>query len=150
MAWVDIRNVVYPVGSIYFNTIGVSPAETMGGTWTQILDKVIRTGNSFETGGADSEVINFNHNHAMTLNRANATGTWAFTLGQSGIGYHDGDAAVQDGAVLTSTSEVMDQMPANANGPSEIFGGNIGRPLGLKTISHLPAYQSVFCWYRTA
>ena len=47
MAWVDIRNVIYPVGSIYFNTIGVSPSETIGGTWTQILNKVIRTGNRF-------------------------------------------------------------------------------------------------------
>lgn len=150
MAWVDIRNVIYPVGSIYFNTIGVSPSETIGGTWTQILNKVIRTGDSFETGGADSEVIDFNHNHAMTLNKASSTGTWAFTGGQSGIGYHDGDAAIPDGPIFTSTSESMTRMPAGANGPAETLGGNIARPLGEKTISHLPAYQSVFCWYRTA
>lgn len=150
MAWVDIRNAIYPVGSIYFSTVGASPANFIGGTWTQILNKVIRTGDSFKTGGVDSEVIDFNHNHAMTLNKANSTGSWAFSLNQTGIGYHDGDAAIPDGAVLTSTSEVMDQMPADANGPSELFGGNVGKPLGEKTISHLPAYQSVFCWYRTA
>lgn len=150
MAWVDIRNAIYPVGSIYFSTVRESPANFIGGTWTQILNKVIRAGDNFETGGADSEIIDFNHNHAMTLNKANSTGSWAFSLNQTGIGYHDGDAAIPDGAVLTSTSEVMDQMPADANGPSKLFGGNVGKPLGEKTISHLPAYQSVFCWYRTA
>lgn len=147
MAWTNILDAIYPVGSIYFSTVGASPANFIGGTWTQILNKVIRTGDSFETGGADSEVIDFNHNHAMTL--AKATGPWDFTTGLSGIGYHDGDAAIVDGAVLTSNSKCADQFQ-NVCGPAEVYGGNNGVALGEKTISHLPAYQSVFCWYRTA
>lgn len=149
MAWKNLLECIYPVGSIYFSTTNISPASTIGGSWTQITNKVIRASTSFSSGGTDSETIDFNHNHAMTLNRANSLGDWAFLENQNGIGYHQGDAAVQTKAVLTSTSEVMGSMQ-NMNGPAAIYGGNNGIPLGEKTISHLPAYQNLFCWYRTA
>lgn len=36
MAWINILNVIYPVGSVYFSTINNSPAKTIGGTWQAI------------------------------------------------------------------------------------------------------------------
>lgn len=36
MAYVNLLEVVYPVGSIYMTTLDTSPAETIGGTWTQL------------------------------------------------------------------------------------------------------------------
>ena len=36
MAYVNLLEVVYPVGSIYLTTLDMSPAETIGGTWQQI------------------------------------------------------------------------------------------------------------------
>ena len=35
-SWVDIRNTLYPVGSIYMSTSSTSPATLFGGTWSQI------------------------------------------------------------------------------------------------------------------
>lgn len=54
MAYVNLLEVVYPVGSIYLTTLDMSPAETIGGTWQQIekidigpaLTKTIYTGSS--------------------------------------------------------------------------------------------------------
>lgn len=36
MAWKNLLECVYPVGSVYFSTINSSPAETIGGTWQAI------------------------------------------------------------------------------------------------------------------
>lgn len=34
--WVNIMDIIYPVGSVYLNKSSTSPASTIGGTWTQI------------------------------------------------------------------------------------------------------------------
>lgn len=39
--WVNILDVLYPVGSVYFSTASTSPASTVGGSWTQIKGAVI-------------------------------------------------------------------------------------------------------------
>lgn len=36
MAWKNLLECVYPVGSVYFSTINNSPANTIGGTWQVI------------------------------------------------------------------------------------------------------------------
>lgn len=38
MAFVNLLEIVYPVGSLYFSTSTVSPAEVIGGQWEQISD----------------------------------------------------------------------------------------------------------------
>lgn len=34
--WVNLMDIVYPVGSMYFSATSTSPASTVGGTWTRI------------------------------------------------------------------------------------------------------------------
>lgn len=34
--FVNLLDIIYPVGSIYFSTSSVSPASSVGGTWTQL------------------------------------------------------------------------------------------------------------------
>lgn len=38
MAFVNLLEIVYPIGSLYFSTSSVSPAEVIGGQWEQISD----------------------------------------------------------------------------------------------------------------
>lgn len=86
----------------------------------------------------------------MTLNQSQSTGSWAYTTNQRGIGFHAGDAAVQNDPVLTSTSAFMSQITASeCNGPMWKAGGNTPQPLDNKTIDTMPAYQTVYCWRRT-
>lgn len=34
--WVNIMDIIYPVGSVYLNKSSISPASTIGGTWSQV------------------------------------------------------------------------------------------------------------------
>lgn len=55
MAWTNILQIFFPVGSVYFSTVNSSPASVIGGTWTQITNRFIRTGTSpTTTGGSDT------------------------------------------------------------------------------------------------
>lgn len=38
MAFVNLLEIVYPIGSLYFSTSSISPAEVIGGQWEQISD----------------------------------------------------------------------------------------------------------------
>lgn len=63
--FVNLLDIIYPVGSMYFSTSSVSPASTVGGTWEQIKDAVLAaSGNSY------SGTVNAYHgNKAMTINQ---------------------------------------------------------------------------------
>ena len=148
MAFVNLLQSMYPVGSIYLSSIETSPSTIVGGTWTPITGRVLRGNASFTTGGEDSEILDLNHNHAMTLEMPPAgSGDWAYNTNKSGFGLHVGDAALPTKPVLISTSK---NDYGTVNGPSQLDGGNTSIPLGDKIISHLPAYQNVYCWRRIA
>lgn len=149
MSYINLGQVVYPVGGIYMSYNSQSPSSIFGGTWVAITGKFLYCNSGTATGGANSKTYNFNHNHAQTLNKSKATGNWAYALNQNGIGYHNGDAAVQDSAILTSTSASVASLQG-VNGPSWDFGGNNGLPLDNKTIDTMPAYQTIYCWRRTS
>lgn len=151
MAYVNLGQVIYPVGSIYMSYTSISPASLFGGNWAAITGRFLYCNNGTSTGGANSRTYNFNHNHAMTLNKNRSTGKWTYILNQYGIGYHDGDAAVQEEAILTCTSASMSALiGTDCNGPNVSMGGNTPLPLGNKTIDTMPAYQTVYCWRRTS
>lgn len=69
MAYVNLGQVVYPIGSIYMSYTSTSPASLFGGNWTVISGRFLYCNNGTSTGGANSRTYNFNHNHAMTLNK---------------------------------------------------------------------------------
>ena len=51
--WVNLMDIVYPVGSIYLSVSSTSPSSTIGGTWTQIKGAVLAAygANSFASSG---------------------------------------------------------------------------------------------------
>lgn len=70
MSWINILNVVYPVGSVYCSTTNISPASSIGGSWTQIQNAVLRSGDSVGYTGSDTHAITKQempvHNHGIT------------------------------------------------------------------------------------
>ena len=124
----------------------MSPASIVGGTWSKIENRFLYCSNDTTTGGENSFTKNFDHNHYMTLS---ATGAgWDYDVNQNGISYHHGDASVPNKPVLTACS-IHSQGNQNY-GPDEIYGGSEGKPLGEVEFNNMPAYQSVYCWRRTA
>ena len=63
--FVNLLDIIYPVGSLYFSVSEVSPADSVGGTWEQIKDAVLAaSGNSY------SGAVNAYHgNKAMTVDQ---------------------------------------------------------------------------------
>lgn len=63
--FVNLLDIIYPVNSIYITASSVSPATSIGGTWTQIKDAVLAaSGNSY------SGAVNAYHgNKAMTVDQ---------------------------------------------------------------------------------
>ena len=57
MAFVNLLQAIYPVGTIYCSTVATSPSSTIGGTWVQIKNAALR-GTADSTGyvGSDTHV----------------------------------------------------------------------------------------------
>lgn len=50
--FVNLLDIIYPVGSLYFSISDVSPADSVGGTWAQIKDAVLAaSGDTYNLAG---------------------------------------------------------------------------------------------------
>lgn len=73
MAFTNLLQAVYPVGSIYQSVIATSPASVIGGTWSAIKDRfLVGAGSSYSAtaqGGEATHKLTVNempsHNHLM-------------------------------------------------------------------------------------
>lgn len=105
-AWVNLMDIVYPVGSLYFSRLSTSPASTIGGSWTRIQGAVIAaygtngfTGNNY--GGSLKISVNQMPAHAHNvpdgaglIRQINwGHGLWFADGGSGNIGM-DGNGAV--------------------------------------------------------
>lgn len=73
--FVNLLDIIYPVGSLYFSTSSTSPASSVGGTWTQIKDaNIAATGDKFAKEYIGSYKINKkqipHHAHVIAQNCA--------------------------------------------------------------------------------
>ena len=74
--YVNLLDIVYPVGSVFISNTSVSPASTIGGTWTKLdNDAFICCGTPNTTGGANYITLTIDqmpsHNHKLSGN-----GSW--------------------------------------------------------------------------
>ena len=67
MAYVNLGQVIYPVGAIYASANSTSPASLFGGNWTQITNAALRGSTRVGYTGADTHTLTINempsHNH---------------------------------------------------------------------------------------
>lgn len=139
MAWINILNVIYPVGSVYFSTINTSPASIIGGTWSQLtggmLGLVGSTGVAAAGSNGGSRKISVNQmpSHTHTFGRRSYGGSfesdlgwWYSNINDSGSGW----------LVITGTADGAWGVPEIAS----TGGGN----------DYIPAHTAVYAWKRTA
>ena len=75
--FVNLLDIIYPVASMYITTSNVSPATTIGGTWTKISGGACLAAYDSTTGYTGSKTISYNqmpvHSHAqyVTANSGN-------------------------------------------------------------------------------
>lgn len=145
MAWINILETFYPVGSIYISTVSTSPANFIGGTWTSISGAVIR--------GMDSENENIGYigtdTHTLSIAELPAHGHGFHTTVNgtkkpyssnaiSNAGYAWTDVFLGANTIDVSTTDRMN----NSSG-TQLVGGD--KP-------HTNIQRSFNChiWYRTA
>lgn len=123
--FVNLMDIVYPVGSIYQSMNKTSPADFIGGTWTKINTFLYGADTANQTGGEATHTLTINempsHHHKMWVS------TWASGLGGSGM-----TCSNSDGNYLS-----------NNDNPGNFTGGG-------RAHNNLPPYTTCFIWYRTA
>lgn len=149
MAWTNILQIFFPIGSVYFSTVNSSSASTIGGTWTQITNRFIRTGTSpTTTGGSDTHThtygIDFLGYHSSMANY-NQHGNETF------IGlWNDSTDRFEPGDIHHLNS--MNGLINNAIAVGSKAISNISHTGTTQTLiaSNAPAYYTVCMWVRIA
>lgn len=113
-----------PVGYVYMSFDSTSPAELFGGTWVQIVNKVIRASTNTQDGGSDTVTL-------TTWNLPSHSHQQYGSLAARDVGAGGDQAYVTAG----NTSNMI---VSTGNAGS---GGSFGI---------VPAYQNVFAWRREA
>lgn len=105
--FVNLLDVLYPVGSIYHSMNATSPASFIGGTWTQIKTFLYGADTAKVTGGEAThaltiaEMPNHNHNTHVTINAAGFGGLGLATSNQNANYLSTNDSIQQTGGAST-------------------------------------------------
>jgi microcystin-dependent protein len=134
-SFVNLMDIVYPVGSIYHTTNSTSPATRFGGTWSAITSQFLigadDTYSAGSTGGEATHTLTVSempsHNHCL--------GFVAYDKGHWGT---DGAEGANPGAANGDSTPF-----ANGNRYSYQEGGG-------QAHNNLPPYYAVYIWKRTA
>ena len=146
--FVNLLDIIYPIGSMYISFSSTSPASSIGGTWSQITNRVLRASTDTSTGGSDTQTHNFDHNHYMSMNWDGSHNFSPAGGNRTGINIHNGNCVSAYESILTSLSS---SPSATIKRPGSINNwDDIGKPLSTVTWNNLPAYQNCYVWRRTA
>ena len=92
----ELLEKIYPIGSIYISTNGISPAEFLGGTWLPIEDKfLLGKGSSYLLGDEGGEARHLlttaelpSHRHHQTFQDSAMISAWTnYSDGTQGAGW---------------------------------------------------------------
>lgn len=147
MTFINILDVLYPIGSVYFSTNSTSPSSIIGGTWVQLKNTFLYAntssgltgGSSTHTHGYGVQYASFYYSVVSLYNAVEQliclknNGTWNNTVNSAGTVT---GANVNNGLVDSYKqydSIVRKEILANTD-----------------STSTLPPYTTVYCWHRTA
>lgn len=108
--YVNLLDIIYPVGSIYHSMDATSPADFIGGTWTKIKTFLYGADTANQTGGEATHTLTVNE---MPTHQHAANSWW---IGNGSLGIHSTGWAYRDSG--TSTSNPQNIGTYNAGGAS--------------------------------
>lgn len=135
MAYINLGQVIYPVGAIYASANSTSPASLFGGSWTQITNAALRGATSVGYTGSDTHALNTNempsHSHQIWTDPASISGNservrMHLSIGRVGK-YSE---AVRDGAAVPTGYTIAKavgggQHIPTCNAPTTVTSGNV-------------------------
>lgn len=134
--FVNLLDIVYPVGSVFISNTSISPADSIGGMWTQLEDgSFICQGTLEETGGANSYVLAYSqmleHTHTIRWGSAKSDGNVDIYWGGNAL------------AKAPSTTWTGNSFGTDSSHP--IFSAG-----GKNPIDNRPKYRAFNIYFRTA
>lgn len=105
MAYVNLGQIVYPVGAVYISANSTSPANLFGGSWTQITNATLRGATWVGYNGSDTHALSVNempsHSHEIWTDPASISGNSERVRMHLGIGrVGNYSEAIRDGAAV--------------------------------------------------
>lgn len=125
--FVNLLDIVYPVGSIYQSMNATSPVDFIGGTWTKIKTFLYGADTANQTGG-EAE-------HTLTTSEIPSH------FPSVSINIQHGDGPTTRNESLTSGLQV---------GGRRRYGDTTTVTTAGRAYNNLPPYTTCFIWYRTA
>lgn len=148
--FVNLMDIIYPVGSIYQSMNETSPASSIGGTWTRLNTFLYGSTTAKKTGGEATHTLSLNempaHNHDGSTGGA---GAHSHTVdGRIIAWYGQGGGNVLQGAgtYFGSVGTFGGQYTSDASNHTHAIASNGGG----QAHNNLPPYTTCFIWYRTA
>ena len=138
MAWKNLLEFVYPVGSVYFSTINTSPASVIGGTWSQLTGGMLGLAGSAGVAAAGSDggsrkiSVDQMPSHTHVFSRRQHGGP-----SSSNLGWWSSNVGAGDGWLIISGDS------DGAWGVPEIAPTGGGQ-------DYITAHTAVYSWKRTA
>lgn len=135
MAWVNLLDIVYPVGSLYFTNNDTSPAAIVGGSWSQIepgtfLMAAGESYNVLSTGGANAHTLTVSE---MPSHRHSA----------NALGVHEDYLSTSTQFAYTALRSVTRSNPYGSTEYVSYVGSGSAH-------NNMPKYIAVNIYYRTA
>lgn len=128
--WVNLMDIIYPVGSVYSSYTSTSPASRFGGSWTAITGAFPYYNAGTGTGGSNSHTLTIaempNHGHPLLM---------------------DGQAGSMDTGIDWTWNKTAAWQTGGSVPNSNIRMGGTG---GGQAHNNMPAYQTLYAWRRTA
>lgn len=139
-SFVNLLDVVYPVGSVYISMNSESPASTVGGTWTQVTDRYLKATDDTigKTGGYASNSFNV------------TTGEFYSALTLPSDRYLI--ETISGGTVENSSSEGYMSSQVNSGFSTSLSSAtyNVTKRKSQVTLDNNPPYITCCMWYRIA
>ena len=140
-----LLNKIYPVGSLYFSAINISPDQFFGGTWERIEDRfLLAAGSNYGAGSTGGEAT-----HTLTVDEMPA-----HTHEQEA---HNHKYLGQKGPRASGSSNYTLVDATNNSGNLEVTSTLIGDTTatnkntgGGQSHNNMPPYLAVYVWQRTA
>ena len=147
--WVNLLEILYPVGSFYLSNVDISPASKIGGTWTKVENAALRGASSTGYTGSDSITLSFSqmptHSHSVTVKSA---GAHDHNIYYSTTGVRSGSywQAVTEGAAHDGSSSAY----FNGKAGSHTHDTTCASVGGGEPHSVVQRSYNCYIWYRTA
>lgn len=144
--WVDLLDTMYPIGSIYMSYNDTSPANTIGGTWVEIMQKGFFKCRRDDTEEILTEGGNNVHNHTDGDFRA-------FIGATNGLIHNIGYVHATPQNPNTGEQNYMPSINvkgADASQNNGFFNHFVPVKGYTAEANHFPTYITVCCWRRTA